>query len=151
VTKHDKKPSDGTRISKAEIKYLEEELETLMADLRQAYPHIPVDYMYVETATCAYKGMHRQRRYLGYYLDRMAAEIRRGEKDMAAISQGVDWNTLWQIRSDIFIHEYLGERQSPPWYAIRQELNGVFMDAGYIIGTGPLKKRGLLASSACLD
>jgi hypothetical protein len=151
VTKHDKKLSDGTRISKAEIKYLEGELEILMADLRQAYPQMPVDYMYLETAACAYKGMHRSKRYLGYYLDRMAAEIQRGEKDMAAISQGVDWNTLWQIRSDIFIHEYLGERQSPPWYGIRKELNGVFMDAGHIIGTGPLKKRGLIASSACLD
>jgi Alpha-glutamyl/putrescinyl thymine pyrophosphorylase clade 2/Glutamine amidotransferase domain len=151
VTHHDKKFSDGARISKTEIKYLEEELEHLMADIRHRYPNVPVDYMYLETACCAYKGMHRRRRYLGYYLDRMASEIRRGEKDMASISPGVDWGTLWQIRTDVFIHEYLGERQNPPWFEIRPELNGVFMDAGYIVNTGPLRKRGLLASSACLD
>jgi hypothetical protein len=144
VTKNDKKLSNGVRISKAEIAYLEAELDRLMADIRECYPSIPVDYMYLETATCSYKGLHRHRRYLGYYLDRMAMEIKRGETKMAAISTGVDWDTLWQIRSEVFLPEFLGERQTPPWVDIRAELCEVFLDTGQLINLDPLKKRGLI-------
>jgi hypothetical protein len=144
LTKQEKKLSDGTALSKAEIAYLEAELERLMDEIRLRYPHVPVDHMRMETSCCAYKGLHERRRYLGYYLDRMAMEIRRGETKMAAISRGVDWSTLWQIRKEIFLPEYLGELQSPPWYDIRDELCKVFMDTGQIIGMEPLKRRGLV-------
>jgi len=43
--------------------------------------------------------VYRRRRYLGYYFDRMAMEIRRGETKMAPISTGVAWDTLWEIRA----------------------------------------------------
>jgi hypothetical protein len=151
VTKHDKKLSDGARISKAEIAYLEGELDRLMADIHVCFPKIPVDYMYLETATCSYKGLHRRRRYLGYYLDRMAKEIRRGETKMAAISTGVNWDTLWQIRAEVFIPEFLGVRQMPPWLDIRHELCEVFLNTGQLINLAPLKKRGLINIASCLS
>lgn len=151
VTKHDKKLSDGARISKAEIAYLEGELDRLMADIHVCFPKIPVDYMYLETATCSYKGLHRRRRYLGYYLDRMAKEIRRGETKMAAISTGVDWDTLWQIRSEVFLPEFLGELQTTPWLDIRHELCEVFLNTGQLIHLGPLTKRGLINIASCLS
>ena len=148
VTKDDKKLSDGVRISKAEIAHLEAELDRLMADIRERYPSIPVDYMYLETATCSYKGLHRRRRYLGYYLDRMAMEIKRGETKMAAISNGVDWDTLWQIRSEIFLPDYLGVRQTLAWFDIRHELCEVFLDTGQLINLSLLQKRGLINIAA---
>lgn len=151
VTKHDKKLSDGARISKAEIAYLEGELDRLMADIHVCFPKIPVDYMYLETATCSYKGLHRRRRYLGYYLDRMAKEIKRGETKMAAISTGVDWDTLWQIRSEVFVPEFLGELQTPPWFDIRHELCEVFLNTGQLIHLEPLTKRGLINIAFCLS
>jgi hypothetical protein len=77
----------------------------------------------------------------------MAKEIRRGETKMAAISRGVDWATLWGIRSDVFLHDYLGELQNPPWHDIRKKLCDVFMDTGQIIGMEPLRKRGLIEAS----
>lgn len=151
VTKHDKKLSNGAHISKAEIAYLEGELDSLMADIHDCYPGIPVDYMLMETACCAYKGLHRRRRYLGYYLDRMAMEIRGAETRMSSISQGVDWDTMWEIRRDVFINDYLGERQKPPWFGIRHTLCDVFMDTGHITGLGPLKKRALIDIAACVS
>jgi Alpha-glutamyl/putrescinyl thymine pyrophosphorylase clade 2/Glutamine amidotransferase domain len=146
VTKHDKKLTDGERISDAEIAYLDAQLEDLMSEIRNRYPSIPVDYMLAETVCCAYKGLHRSRRYLGYYLDRMAMEIRRGESKMEAISRGVDWETLWQIRMDILPHEYLGELQNPPWYDIRDELCSVFLDTGKLINLEQLMRCGLIGT-----
>lgn len=151
VTKHDKKLASNERISKIEIKWLEDELEKLMAELKQRWPHLPVDYMYVETVCCSYKGLFRSRRYLGYYLDRMAMEVERGRTKMAEISQGIDWQTLWQIRSEIFIHEFLGELQTDkPWLDIRWDLCEVFNDTGRLINFGPIVKRGLADLDACL-
>lgn len=144
LTKHDKKVGDGSRISSQDILYLESELGALMEDIRFRYPGVPVDFMYVETCACAYKGLHQGRRYLGYYLDRMAAEIRSGEIEMAEMSRGVDWDVLWEIRKEIFIPEYLGELQPEPWYAIRKELCSEFSRTGRLVNIGPLIRRGLL-------
>lgn len=150
LTHHDKK-SDGTRISKAEIKWLEDELETLMTELRNRFDFLPVDYMYVETVCCSYKGLFKGRRYLGYYLDRMAMEVDRGRTKMAEISKGIDWQTLWQIRSEIFMHEYLGELHTPAWLDIRwDDCCEVFEKTGRLIHFGPLVKRGLVEVDACL-
>jgi hypothetical protein len=151
VTHHDKKP-DGKRISAGEIKWLEAELETLMLELLTRWPKLPVDYMFVETVACSYKGLFRSRRYLGYYLDRMNMEIHRGQNKMATISKGIDWQTLWQIRSEIFMAEYLGESQAvDSWSGIRKELCDVFMNTGSLINFGPLVKRGIVDLDACLS
>jgi len=149
LTHHDKK-ANGKRISAAEIKWLEGELETLMLELRQRWPKLPVDYMFVETVCCSYKGLFKGRRYLGYYLDRMAKEVRRGQTKMAEISKGIDWQTLWQIRSEIFFHEMLGELQTPPWLDIRKDECEVFLNTGHLINFGPIVKRGIVELDACL-
>jgi len=151
LTKHDKKLATGEAISSLEIKWLEQELETLMHEMKGRFPNLPVDYMYMETACCSIKGGFRGKRYVGYYLDRMAKEIHRGEETMAVISQGIDWSTLWQIRSEIFMWEFLGERQTnKPWLDIRKELLPLLKEKGYIVNLGPLKKRGLLDTPCCL-
>jgi hypothetical protein len=79
------------------------------------------DWMYFETVCCAYKGLMRGNRYLGYYLDRMAGEIVSGQETMRAISEGVNWETLWEIRSEVFPRQFLGECQTPPWCGIRKD------------------------------
>jgi hypothetical protein len=89
---------------------------------------------------------------LGYYLDRMNMEIHRGQNKMATISKGIDWQTLWQIRSEIFMAEYLGESQAvDSWSGIRKELCDVFMNTGSLINFGPLVKRGIVDLDACLS
>ncbi|HET9409074.1 MAG TPA: hypothetical protein VFO39_17655 [Candidatus Sulfotelmatobacter sp.] len=70
---------------------------------------------------------------------------------MAAISTGVDWETLWRIRSEVFLPEFLGERQTPPWFDIRHELCDVFLNTGQLINLDPLKKRGLINIASSLS
>jgi len=77
--------------------------------------------MYMETVLCAYKKLHVRNMYVGYYLDRMQTEIEEGgEQTMANISTGVNWGTLWEIRSEMFDHQYLGELNG--WSGWRQSL-----------------------------
>ena len=94
--------------------------ETTDEQLRPAIDHLaddlqrtgmPVDFMYLETVACAYKNLKLGKRYVGYYLDRMHREINQGEGQMRAISTGVDWHTLWEMRSEIFPPKYLKEGQ----------------------------------------
>jgi hypothetical protein len=82
-------------------------IDTLMLTLRQR--GLPVDYMYLETVACAFKNLKLGKRYVGYYLDRMYKEIKQGEERMKAISTGVNWDTLWEMRREIFPHAYLKE------------------------------------------
>jgi Alpha-glutamyl/putrescinyl thymine pyrophosphorylase clade 2 len=80
-----------------------------------------VDNMYMETVLCAYKKLHLGNMYVGYYLDRMQTEIEEGgEQRMSNISTGVNWGTLWEIRREIFDHQYLGERGG--WHGWRPNL-----------------------------
>ena len=53
----------------------------------------------METCLCSYKKIFRENhgRYLGYYLDRQAEEIKMAEKDGW---YGIDWDVLWQARNE---------------------------------------------------
>jgi hypothetical protein len=91
---------------------VDEVVEKVMTELKQA--GLPVDYFYIETLACAFQNRQREEsdpkfRYVGYYLDRMYDEIKDGETKMAAISTGVNWDTLWEMRREIFPHKHLKE------------------------------------------
>tara|TARA_R110000822_G_scaffold310532_1_gene443763 strand:- start:971 stop:1930 length:960 start_codon:yes stop_codon:yes gene_type:complete len=53
----------------------------------------------METALCSFKKVFRRSRgrYLGYYLDRQAEEIKKVEQDDW---NGIDWNVFWQGREE---------------------------------------------------
>ena len=53
----------------------------------------------METVLCSYKKLFRRSngRYLGYYLDRQAEEIKKVELDNWS---GIDWNVFWQGREE---------------------------------------------------
>lgn len=106
-------------------------LETLAADIKaeakRKYPkqsHM-FDFYTMETCLCSFKKLfrHRESRYLGYYLDRQAEEIKVAEGDKW---DGIDWNVLWQARQEI-IDERLLLRNK-----INKELYGEYIDYGTI-------------------
>lgn len=53
----------------------------------------------IETTLCAYGKYHKGKRYIGYYLDRQAEEIRKME---SLVPEGVDWRVLWQYREEYY-------------------------------------------------
>lgn len=61
----------------------------------------------IETTLCAYKKYRiGEKRYIGYYIDRIAKEI---EKMSENVRQGVYWDVLWQFRYETFEQKYLVE------------------------------------------
>jgi hypothetical protein len=53
----------------------------------------------METCLCSFKKIFREHhgRYLGYYLDRQAEEIKMAQGDNWF---GIDWDVLWQARNE---------------------------------------------------
>jgi hypothetical protein len=96
------------KLDEKQIEYLEFEGRELLAETRHRYPHVAekADFFAMETSLCAFKKLFRKRdgRYLGYYLDRQAEEIRKVENDGWF---GIDWKPLWDAREETLPNEFL--------------------------------------------
>ena len=60
----------------------------------------------IETTLCAYKKYCYGKRYIGYYIERQREELVKMEK---AVTEGVEWDVLWQYREETFDKEWLKE------------------------------------------
>lgn len=110
----------GTKLSKEEYDFLTEELAKLMIELscNHGQEH---NYWNVETSLCAYKKLYWNKRYLGYYIDRMQDEIKTMEDN---VKEGVNWEVLWDFRKEYMKHhKWLGELNN--WSGIRKERMGL--------------------------
>jgi len=80
---------------------LEREATSILTEVRKRYPHLAAeaDYFTMETCLCSFKKIFRAHhgRYLGYYLDRQADEIKKVEEDGW---HGIEWDVLWQSRNE---------------------------------------------------
>ena len=76
-------------------------LESIGAEIRQ---EVGCSNWQLETMLCSYKKLARERdsRYIGYYVDRQASEIKKTASDGWT---GVDWTPWWKVRSDLGIIE----------------------------------------------
>jgi len=83
--------------TKEEKSFLEEESRRIATILSE---DVPVDNYFLETVYCAFKKLFRERdsRYIGFYLDRQAEDIKKIEK---CGWYGVDWSLLWDARKEI--------------------------------------------------
>lgn len=96
---------DGKRKKKVH-KFLKEEKEFLEDEMNDILNHLSensdviVDNYFLETVLCSFKKLFRERdsRYVGYYLDRQAKDIRDIESKGW---YGVDWSILWDARREI--------------------------------------------------
>jgi hypothetical protein len=80
---------------------LESQAQEILHETAQRFPELKssIDYFTMETCLCSFKKIFRANhgRYLGYYLDRQAEEIKAAENDGW---YGIDWNVLWQARNE---------------------------------------------------
>ena len=89
------------KLTAGEYLDLERESLAILEETRDRFPDLKdqIDFFTMETCLCSYKKIFRAHhgRYLGYYLDRQAEEIKQAEKDGW---YGIDWDVLWQSRNE---------------------------------------------------
>lgn len=84
--------------------------EYLLAETKSKYPKLKkkLDYFAMETCLCSFKKLFRtsRGRYLGYYHDRQAEEIKQVQQDGWI---GINWKPLWECRSENIKPQYLND------------------------------------------
>ena len=89
------------KLTAGEYLDLERESKSILEETRNRFPSLKneIDFFTMETCLCSFKKIFRAHhgRYLGYYLDRQAEEIKQAEKDGW---YGIDWDVLWQARNE---------------------------------------------------
>ena len=100
------------------IQYLEQQAAEIQKGLS-----VDMDLYQMETLLCSFKKVFRKKqgRYLGYYLDRQAEEIKKVEADNW---HGIDWQVFWDARTET-LPSKLHESKT-----IRKDLYSVFLDTG---------------------
>ena len=109
------------KLDKSQIQYLESEGKEMLQEVKRKHGDT-ADFFAMETALCSYKKLFRRSRgrYMGYYLDRQAEEIKKVEADGW---EGIDWQPLWDARNETIDSKYLNG-------SIDKSLYGTFLDTG---------------------
>jgi hypothetical protein len=89
------------KLTRSEYQYLEDVSDGIRIECLERFPELAdqINFFTMETCLCSYKKIFREHhgRYLGYYLDRQAEEIKMAEGDGW---YGIDWDVLWQARNE---------------------------------------------------
>jgi hypothetical protein len=89
------------KLSGGDYARLESQAREILEETKTRFPELAhiVDFFTMETCLCSFKKIFREHhgRYLGYYLDRQAEEIKMAEGDGW---YGIDWDVLWQSRNE---------------------------------------------------
>lgn len=105
---HDKvtKKESGVKITYRWSEIEKAEMEHRCAPLKE---ELGMDNFQLETLSCAFKKIWRDKdsRYVGYYNDRIADDIRK----TSAHWKGVDWQLLWDARQECVPPPYLNDNK----------------------------------------
>jgi hypothetical protein len=89
------------KLTGSEYTDLEAMGESIRVEMVQRFPELAsqIDFFTMETCLCSFKKIFRvsRGRYLGYYLDRQAEEIKQCQSDGW---YGIDWDVMWQARNE---------------------------------------------------
>ena len=109
------------KLDQDQIDFLEGRGRELLQEVKSKHGD-KADFFAMETALCSFKKLFRRKqgRYMGYYLDRQAEEIRKVEQDGWA---GIDWQPLWDARNETIDKNYL-------YGHIDTSLFNIFLDTG---------------------
>lgn len=114
------------RLDETQLEYLNIEAAEILSEVKRRFPQSAdkADYFAMETCLCSFKKLFRKRdgRYLGYYLDRQAEEIKKVEQDRWF---GIDWQPLWDARSETLDKKYLTN-------SINKGKMEIYLDTGVI-------------------
>lgn len=105
----------GKQISKEAEAYLNAWLQKIHAHIET----LPINPRHktlwsIETTLCAYK-KHKlnNKRWVGYYIDRMRKEIEKLEsKTCKSAGGGINWEPLWQFRQETYRKDFLNEENN---------------------------------------
>lgn len=111
-----------------DVKVLEDAEYKVLEELNREFPQYEHNAWNIETTLCAYKKLWRNKRYLGYYIDRQQAEISKMEEN---VNVGVSWSPLWDFRYEYFSHRMLGEIGG--WDGVRNNRMDFFTRTGEFI------------------
>ena len=96
------------KLDEQQINSLESIAREMLEETKLKFPHVAdkADFFAMETCLCSFKKLFRVRegRYLGYYLDRQAEEIKKVEQDGWV---GIDWKPMWDARNETLEKKYL--------------------------------------------
>lgn len=114
------------KLDSTQLDFLNKEAEEILAEVKMRFPDQAhkADYFAMETCLCSFKKLFRTRdgRYLGYYLDRQAEEIKKVEQDNW---WGIDWQPMWDARRETIRPEYLTN-------SINHDKMKIYSDTGII-------------------
>jgi len=114
------------KLNKDQIDWMEKQGAEILKETKARFPNVApqADFFAMETCLCSFKKLFRKRdgRYLGYYLDRQAEEIKKVEKDGWF---GIDWEPMWDKRSETLVKDYLTN-------SINKDRMNIFLDTGKI-------------------
>ena len=114
------------KLTVKQLLFLNNEAKELLAEVKNRFPKTAekADYFAMETALCSFKKLFRVRagRYLGYYLDRQAEEIKKVTIDNWT---GIDWEPMWDARRETVRNNYLTNE-------INKSKMEIFLDSGVI-------------------
>jgi len=98
----------NTRLSDYDLIEFQRMAGNILEETQSRYPNLKkkLDYFAMETCLCSFKKLFRttRGRYMGYYHDRQAEEIKQAEGDGWI---GINWEPLWQAREETVNKQYL--------------------------------------------
>lgn len=104
IGRQDLNTHEGAKISLESMNFLQVQFDRLVTKMLSEDPRNNV--WNIETSLCAYKKYRMGKRWVGFYLDRQADEI----KDMELkVKDGVDWSVLWDYRKETYQKKFLKE------------------------------------------
>lgn len=99
----------NTKLSDYDLIEFQRMADNILEETQKRYPKLKnkLDNFAMETCLCSFKKLFRttRGRYMGYYHDRQAEEIKQAEQDGWT---GINWNPLWQAREESINKEFLG-------------------------------------------
>lgn len=112
------------KLDSDQVAFLEAKGKELLEETKRQFPHVAekADVFGMETCLCSFKKLFRKSRgrYLGYYLDRQADEIKKVEQDGWV---GIDWTPMWQAREETLPKKFLTN-------AVDKNKMELFLDTG---------------------
>lgn len=110
------------KLDKEFYELLDESAESILDEMSEEYPDVQADLFSMETTLCAFKKIFRKKhgRYLGYYIDRQAEDIKQCQDDEW---NGIDWMLLWDGRREIIDERLLRDQ-------VKEQDMWEFLDTG---------------------
>jgi len=121
------------KLTPSQLNYIDGQAYYILQEVKQEFPN--TDYFDMETCLCSFKKLFRKTRgrYLGYYLDRQAEEIRQCEKDGWF---GIDWQPLWNSRTETIDNKLLTNK-------IDNSKMSLYLDNNILDATGIFEKKDI--------